>query len=307
MKKSTGIDFILIGFTMIIGIAEVFHLAAVVLGWSFSRCSYLFAAASLLAVCVIGIAYGCGIRANRVLTGESAEQKKKGAVAYSLSGLFLLLLAAQIVFLIPGLGLQRQGDMVLEVANSFLTEDAVYTVNPMTGRPYTAGMPMRLQILCLPSFYGFLCKVTGVSTSVMIHQAMPVIVLMLAYGAFASLGKVFFSGDVRKRRAFLLVTALLFWAGAYGSGMDGFGLLCCGWSGVTIRNTVLLPWLFSLIMRKKWFCVILCILAEACITWTLYGAGAGVLIAVGMILADFVGKKIRKGFVGEQTGKEEAR
>ncbi len=43
---------------------------------------------------------------------------------------------------------------------------------------------------------------------------------------------------------------------------------------MTIRAAVLLPYLLSCLMDRKYTGVILCILAEACIVWTLYGAGS---------------------------------
>lgn len=68
--------------------------------------------------------------------------------------------------------------------------------------------------------------------------------------------------------------------------MDGFSLLYCGYRGVTVRNLVLIPYVFSLGLRKRWKTVLLCILAEACIVWTLYGLGAGLLTAAGLFLAE---------------------
>ena len=166
---------------------------------------------------------------------------------------------------------------------------------------------MRLKILCLPSLYGFLCNVTGVSPLVLVQRVVPVAVLLCGYVAFAALGRTLFAEDKEKRACFLLVVSVLFWVGAYAYGMDGFNVLCCGWRGVTLRNAVLLPWLVSLMLRRKWLSVILCILAEACVVWTLYGMGVGLLVALGLLLADICCGKFLNGAEKEPAGKEEAK
>ena len=77
--------------------------------------------------------------------------------------------------------------------------------------------------------------------------------------------------------------------------MDGFGVLSCGFRGVVIRNAVLLPWLFSLLIRKKWIAALPCIFVEACMVWTLYGLGACAAVTAGMAAAGFAGKVYAAG------------
>lgn len=310
MKKNTGMDIILIGMSMVIGLAEAAHLAAMVLGWSFSRCALLFVVAAVGVVCILGGIYGYGKVTGRQAAGAnelSGKKAGKNRITYILCGVFVLVVLSQMVFIGLGEGIYRQGDMTVETVRSFLAEDAVYAVNPMTGRPYTGGLPMRLQILCLPSLYGFVCDVTGVSPLLLVQTIVPIVVLFCTYVAFAALGKVLFAEDGTKRACFLLLVSLLLWVGAYAYGLDGFNVLCCGWRGVTIRNAVVLPWLFSLVLRKKWICALLCILAEACIVWTLYGMGVGVLVVVGMLLFGACYGKCIKDKGNDRSGKEEAK
>ena len=110
--------------------------------------------------------------------------------------------------------------------------------------------------------------------------------MVLSYVSFRSLGSTLFREDEDKRKWFLVVVAGLFWVESYAAGMDGYGLLFAGWIGTTIRNTVLVPYTFSLCLRKKYGMTVLCILAEACIAWTFYGLGVSVLIAAGMFTTD---------------------
>lgn len=61
-------------------------------------------------------------------------------------------------------------------------------------------------------------------------------------------------------------------------GMDGFDVFYGGFRGVTIRAVVLIPYLITCLMEKRYIGVLLCILAETCMVWTLYGAGVCLLI-----------------------------
>lgn len=90
----------------------------------------------------------------------------------------------------------------------------------------------------------------------------------------------------------MVIVALLFWAGAYHYVMDGFGILYGGFKGTTIRNVVLMPYLLSLCLRRRWAAVFLCIAAEACIVWTLYGAGICLLTAAAMALCGLAGHRL---------------
>lgn len=192
----------------------------------------------------------------------------------------------------------------METVGSFLASDGIYQVNPMTGMAYTEGVPLRLKILCLPGLYGSLCRLTGLRPGTVVWRIVPAAVLFGCYTAYALLGKALFPQDRRKRACFLLVVSALLWAGAYSYGMDGFGVLCCGWQGLTIRNCVLLPWLLSLCIRKRWAWAILCVLGEACMVWTFYGCGACLAVAVGMALAQICGGKLKR--MAGDMGKEDA-
>jgi membrane-bound ClpP family serine protease len=77
-------------------------------------------------------------------------------------------------------------------------------------------------------------------------------------------------------------------------GVDGFDVFYGGFRGVTIRAAVLLPYLLSCLMDRKYTGVILCILAEACIVWTLYGAGVCLLVTVAWLILGALVSQFRK-------------
>lgn len=292
MGKDTLGDCLLIGETAVIGAAEMAHLAAMMLKLPFGTCALLFAG---LSGCALLAGVAVLFAGRRALPGDAVPwqgtsagwRKSAGMQERLLWAAFVAAAASQLIFIAMGHTVYRQGDMTAETVESFLASDGIYRVNPMTGMPYREGMPLRLKILCLPTLYGSLCRLTGLEPVTVVQRIVPVLVLLSSYVAFGLAGRALFPADGRKRACFLLFVALLLWAGAYGEGMDGFGLLCGGWRGTSIRNGVLLPWLFSLCLRGRWPETVLCVLAECCMVWTLYGLGVCALVVAGMLVASF--------------------
>ncbi len=315
MRKNRWMDYCILSEIVMIGLAEAAHLAAILLDWTFSMCSLFFM--GLTGVACIMAAGGLALKSGLLLRGHMGEvartrQKGQGKTdggVWGLLAVFAVLVLSQVLFICKGGIYYLQGDMTVEAVESFLASDRIYQWNPMTGQPYTQGIPMRLKILCLPTLYGSLCGILGLKPAILIRTMVPILTLTSSYVAFYALGCSLFpkSGDlpegaaekgnmakgtkdeicvVKKRVCFLLVVALLFWAETYFHVMDGFQLLFCGWRGTAIRNSILLPWLFSLCLRKKWCSAVLCVLAEACLVWTFYGMGVCVIAVVGMILGE---------------------
>lgn len=282
---------------LLIGAAEAAHLFGVFFHRPFSQCVLLFggfAAAAL--VLMLGIV----LWLSRKKKTEKAEVKAEKSIrTQQLSAaLFGVMVLLQIVFIVFGAGAYRQGDMTVETVGSFLQTDGVYQVNPLTGRAYEGGIPSRLKILCLPTMYGALCSIFGVEPEVLVWHVVPVLVLFGCYGAYICLGRCLFPENPYRQQLFLVIVALVFLAGGYALGVDGFNLMYSGWRGVTLRNAVLVPYTLSLCLRKKYLHALLCVVAEACVVWTLYGMGACLLVILGMMLADFLWRK--------HIGREEA-
>lgn len=313
-KKNTVLDYLVMGVVVVIGLTETAHLAAIIFGWTFTRCAtvlvWLLAAGVLLLVPAFIFYRKIKTGKGRADCGTGRRGAARGFFGTAQGVLFAFCaasMAAQIIFICMGDAAYRQGDMTVETVGSFLVSDGIYRVNPMTGAPYSEGLPSRLKVLCLPTLYGSLCRLTGLAPRTVVWKLVPVVTLALSYASFAVLGYWLFrgeralsaadgeslSGDGRRDAAearsigiklgcYMAAVSLLMWAGTYGYGVDGFDLLYCGYRGTVIRNTVLVPWLFSLCLRRKWLCAVLCILAEACMVWTFYGMGVCLFITVCM-------------------------
>lgn len=309
-------DEILTGTIVIIGLAEAAHLAGCILGRSFSDCIILFTC--LLGVCLLGagIVLYLGKKrrdADPVLRRRAQQERVKKALSERMQGVpqliyvvFGILVIVQLVTVVMAGNVYLDGDMTRETVNSFLAENAVYQVNPMTGQAYTLGMPIRLKILCLPTLYAILCQCFGLGVDYVVCSAIPAFVLLLSYLAYSTVAKSLFPENQTGRAVFLTVVALVIGFGDYMPGMDGFGILHSGFRGTTIRAAILIPYTFGLLLRKQYKLVVLCILAEACIVWTLYGMGICVAVTVGMLVISFLRKWYVEHFDGKgnQSGNE---
>ena len=113
-----------------------------------------------------------------------------------------------------------------------------------------------------------------------VYRLIPCLTLCMGYLAYSRLGAVLFDYNRKKCNIFLIIVGILFCAGTYMPGVDGFDIFYGGFRGVTIRAAVLLPYLLVCLLERKYLGAVLCILTEACMVWTLYGAGVCLLVTV---------------------------
>lgn len=299
-QDMTLADSVLVGGMVIIGLTEAVHLWAVVSGQPFSACVRVFlcglAVLLLAAILLIATeklrrrrdpAYAREVEKMRVRKAMTKSRPEStGRIMYTIFGVMVLL---QLIGLAGRQESYLTGDMTVETVNTMLITDTIYRFNPMTGQPYVLGMPLRLKLLCLPTLYAILCELFGMNAAYLVWRVVPVLVLLCSYLAFAAVAKALFPAGHKQRALFLVLVALLMWVGTNAYGMDGFGLQYSAWRGVSLRAGILLPYTFSLLLRKSWRPVPLCVLAEACIVWTLYGMGAClavtlVMLGIGLLL-----------------------
>lgn len=290
-------DNIITGVIATIGLGEASHLCTMFLNRSFSFYTVLFAgltgAACMAAAVWLAFQHWKGSTAKEkaVSQWKAASEETRPGDHVLLYVIPALLFGTQMAYILLG-SPYLQGDITVETVLSFLQTDSIHQVNPMTGSFYTKGLSLRLKILGLSSLYGGISKVFSLDPQVVVWSVMPCVTLACCYGAFSCIGRCLFREDLKKRCCFVTLMGLLLWAGNYALGMDGFGVLGSGWRGIVIRNVVLIPWLISLCLRKRWKPVVLCVAAEACMVWTFYGAGACLFIAVGLASVDLAGQKV---------------
>lgn len=292
-------DRFLAGIILLIGLAEGAHLGTLARGQSISVFKNLF----LIAILAVTVACAAILAVGRAL------QKKKGNASYpDWKGMDKAEKAMTAVILAVFLGLLfrilffsavYQGqDLTLETVMSFLHTGKLYEVNPMTGAFYEQGVPSRLKLLCLPTLYAGICSFTKAGAETVVWHFVPAIALAACYFAYGSLARALFPKVRKQRLQFLLLVSILLAVGDYAYGMESFGLLHVGFQGTSIRAVVLMPYLISLCLRRKWKLAVCVVAAEACVTWTLYGLGAGVMV----ILIFVISLGCRKALAGRREG-----
>ena len=301
MQKTTS-EKLIEGSLIVIGLAEAAHLAALFLKLPLQTCAWIMAVLFILAL----VAAVCPWVIRRI-TQSKRDKEKKEAGGKRLFKLFRLypvlfvIIGALILFqLIWNYRMQvpyTAGDITVETVQTMLAANGIYTVNPMTGQAFTAGMPIRLQILVLPTLYAVLCRLTGIPAPLMCYGIIPCIVLLLSYLVYGRWAAYLFPKEGKKQTLFLLFVALVYQLGCYNGAMDGFHLFFGGYRGMAVRAGIILPYALLCTLQKKWKGVILCLLAEICVVWTFYGAGytaAIVGIVLGIRLVRQVSRRLRQ-------------
>lgn len=290
MKGLSLADKCIITWIFMIGLAETGHLLMVFGNRPFSDAVVFFAAGICIGGCACGIRWWKKRRGRE--TGKGARRRAKPAkgdsgitaVYAAVLLVFVLLFLFQIMTIWSQDHTDRGGDQTIETVESILETGSVYAVDPLTGSAYTEGLPLRIRILGLPTLYAILCRLLGISAWKLLTKAVPTAVLLLGYMAYWILAKQLFPNrqERERRLLFLAIVAALICCGSYAFGMDGYGILYCGYRGTTIRSAILLPYTLALCLQHRWKQTLLCLLAEACIVWTLYGLGACLPVVCGM-------------------------
>ncbi len=269
-----------LGVILCIGVAEVAHVTGMFLDFSMKKVGKVFSL-MLLGLALVALIIVAVVLWKQRREGNSCRRtaREKTMLPFVFIGIIFL----QILFIFCREPIIIPGDITLETVQSFLAEDGIYRVMPLTGSISEAGIPLRYKILCLPTLYTMLCNAFGVEASLLVCHIIPVAVLAGAYISYYYLSGVLFpKEDLRKRYLFLLILALLFLVTDRGEFSGGYGLLHGGYLGTSVRNLILVPYALAASLEKRWWKVILCILAEACVAWTFWGMGVCVVILLGI-------------------------
>ncbi|MGN1148059.1 MAG: DUF6077 domain-containing protein, partial [Lachnospiraceae bacterium] len=277
------------GSLVTVGLAEAAHLVTLFLKQPFHICTRIMAVLFLSVVFCMVIFSVIKKKKNvgkRSQFGENRFLKLLRVYPYRFLGIFLLI-TLQIIWNywmhVPYL----KGDITGETVQTILTTDSIYTLNPMTGSEFTAGMPMRLKILVLPTLYAAICKWTGIPVQILLYSIVPGIVLVLSYLVYSRWAVYLFPADGKKQTMFMLFVVLVYQFGCYSAGMDSFLIFFRGWQGAAFRAGIILPYALLCCLQEKWKSVLLCLLAEVCVVWTFYGLGytfVYVLVVLGIKL-----------------------
>lgn len=281
----------LLGVIAAIGMTEVVHAVGLFGGMSLERVGLLLALLMLVSafICVVISVYSYfkdkARYPHRVIAGR---------VSPGLFLAFLMLAGVQALWIYCMKVPVSTGDIMLETVQSFVAEDGIYKVLPLTGTVSAQGMPVRYTILCLPTLYAVLSQGFGIEPLLLVCHMIPVVVLAAAYLAYYRLGETLFGKEkLGTRFLFLLIAAVVLLVSDRAVYMDGYLALHCGYTGAAIRNLVLVPYTICAVLEKRWWKAVLCILAEACIAWTFLGCGVCVAVTLGILILEGLGKRLQ--------------
>lgn len=271
-----------------IGLGEALHLLGVFGHLSLGRLHILWCG-SLAVLCLLALALVTGVWLKHRERFRILPQK---GGSFVLPGFFLLMVLTQVVYVYCMPAITAPGDITVETLRSFQATDGIYLVNPLTGQAYVQGMSMRYKILGLPTLYTLIGSGFPVDGGVLVQNLMSVVVLAGAYMAYYRIARLLFGDDLRKKYLLLLLVTMVFWCGEGAVWLDGYAALHSAWVGTSIRNLVLLPYALSLGLEKDWRhtwpCMVLCVMAEACVCWTFNGLGMCLLLLAVMAALDKV-------------------
>lgn len=283
MKKISLADKCILGFIMLLGMAEAGHLLMVFGNRPFSDAVILFCVMALLVVVMVA-AWCIWDFCRDIKHPKTSKTRNKSISVGICCAIFVLIVLYQIMTIVSEGSIYRTGDMTVETVQNILHNQSVYQTNPLTGMAYSQGVPMRIKVLGLPTFYAMLCQIFRLPAVPLVEKIIPIVVLLLCYLAYwtVACGAFREKKDLEKRLLFMVAVAAILCASDYAFGMDGFGILHCGYRGTTLRSAILLPYTFGLVLRRQFLFVPLCVLGELCIVWTLYGMGQCFFVAVAM-------------------------
>lgn len=275
-----------------IGLMEVIHMMGLVGDLALAQVKVWLGIAILVLTCLAVVFLLISvIKQKRYLGIFTKNQNERTIFPF----LFLALLFVQLLYVYCEEALVTSGDIILETVQSFLAEDGIYRVMPLTGEVSELGLPLRYKILCLPTLYAVLCDGFRVDAQLLVCNIIPVVVFAGMYFSYYYLSGVLFGKSaIGKRYLFLLLVAILIFFMDGGVASNGYGGLHAGYLGTTVRNLILVPYVFAASLEKRWWKAVLCVLAEACIAWTFWGCGVCLVIGMGMFILTLVDARCPK-------------
>jgi len=287
-------DCYLTGLIACIGGSFCVHMLGYLMDMNLRKVGWLLLGALVFMTAIGTLAGVNGVRKRKqnYWVHRSAENMSKG-----LPLAFLGIVLLQLLYVFSKNSVVVPGDITLESVQSFLAQDGIYRVLPLTGMPSESGVPFRYGMLCLPTLYAVIAQGFGLEPELVVCHMIPVVILGATYLTYERLGESLFgAGQCKKKYWFLLMVSLILFFAESTLSLDGYSALHAGYWGSSIRNLVLVPFTFSAMLERQYWKAVLCILAELCIVWTFWGLGVCVAVTLGMLVLELLEHKV--SFIG---------
>lgn len=236
----------LAGGIITLAIGEVAHIMGAFLQYSLSDAEKIFwcgmTIACVLAFLMVVVAFAKKLFFTKL-------QVPKGDRSFMAVIWFLLLLTLEIIFIFCTAPVKIPGDITVETVKSFLSTNAIYAVNPLTGRAYTVGISERIKLLELPTLYAILSKTFGIDAVSLIRHTIPIVTLMASVMAYYRLSRFLFGERGKWNYLFLFFILSVFLFGDQAKFLPGYQVLHSGFLGEGVRNNVLMPLTLSALLE----------------------------------------------------------
>lgn len=230
--------------TLVIG--EIAHFMGAFLQYSLGSIEKIFWSGMTIACLIAFLLVVVGFAKRLFFT---KLQVQKGDRSFLAVIWFLLLLTLEIVFIFCTAPIKVPGDITVETVKSFLSTDAIYAVNPLTGREYAVGISERIKFLELPTLYAIMSKTFGMDIVSLIRHTIPIVTLMASVMAYYRLSRFLFGERGKWNYLFLFFVLSVFLFGDQAKFLPGYQVLHSGYLGESMRNNVLMPLTLSALLE----------------------------------------------------------
>jgi len=192
---------------------------------------------------------GSGLRKCSCCIKNTKLKKEKGAVRITdivAWMVFGVLLIVQLVLMV--VMAYEEGDDAFYVATSTVTEasDTMYRILPYTG--LTTGLDARHGLAPFPIWVAFLARVSGMHPATVSQIALPVVLVVMAYGIYYLIAQQLFEDDKKKCALFMIVAELSVIFGGYSVYSAENFLIVRASQGKAVLANIVLPFLLYLMM-----------------------------------------------------------
>lgn len=184
--------------------------------------------------------------------------------------LAIIIFILQIVVAIFFVHMDADDAYYIGTANTSLSTDTLFLVEPDTGYPSYA-VNTRYAFSAIMVFWAYLSKITGIHPLIIAHTIIPIVFISISYILWWEVGKCLLKGNKKRWIFFLLLNVINVFGNTSVYTQSSF-LLFRIWQGKALLPNIILPsFLYFFIMlfgnkslNRQWFTIFVTVLAACC-------------------------------------------
>lgn len=277
------------GWLILLALFECIVVFEVFFGRSLTELSYIYSGTVSIIAGVSCAMYCCKNRKNLKKVKENYGLK---SVQWNIYGIVaIILLIMQLFFTFFCMHLDADDAYYVGTANSSLSTDTLFVVEPDTGFP-SSSLPLRYAFSALMIFWAYLSKITGIHPLIITHSIIPIIFISISYILWWEVGKYLFR-DYEKRWIFFLFINVLNIFGNTSVYTQASFLLFRIWQGKALLPNVIMPAVMLTFLgiysypteRRRWFLILVILIGACCCSSMAVPLGAIVVASGSLVLA----------------------